>query len=218
MKFLELDSPFHRFMSSVADMMLLGLLWFFLSIFIIPLGAATTALFYVSTKRHTGKSSYIWREFWRSFAQNFIKATIINIIFLGLFLLLFFNMLNMGLFEGNLATTIIVFQLFMVIQLLFIMVYIYPLLARFNLKFSEYFKTAFFLANRHLLTTLMCVASLAGLVFLSWFAFLPFILVLMGFYANVSSALMIKIFRKHRPDFDASEEDEENLEKTSKNS
>ena len=44
----------------------------------------------------------------------------------------------------------------------FIAVYIFPLISRFSLKLSELFKLSFYLALRHLLTTVVSVILLFG--------------------------------------------------------
>ena len=95
----------------------------------------------------------------------------------------------------------LVFQVVLSAELAGISVYIFPLIARFDMKIGQYFKNAFFFANRHISTTVTCLVFLAGAAML--FMRLPILIIIItGAYSYFSSKLLMRVFRKYLPDMD----------------
>lgn len=105
--FFSLESPFYKFMSRLADMLKLNILWLFAGgvaeMFIIQLalafsglgayqlisyiplvmvGPATTAAFHITLKMVDEQEGYIAKAYFQAYRENFKKGTIIGIIFL----------------------------------------------------------------------------------------------------------------------------------------
>ena len=74
--------PEGRFIGKFWDVLIVNLLWFFLSIPIFTIGASTTAMYYVTLKLARDDDGYTIRSFFKSFKENFKQATIIWMIFL----------------------------------------------------------------------------------------------------------------------------------------
>ena len=199
--FFNMDGPFYRVGNMVADIMILSLLWFVFSIPIVTIGASTTALFYVATKRISNKEGYLFRDFWKSFSSNFLQATITWVIIMVVGSLLLFNIININI-VGDLKSFILPFQICFMVELLLVSIYIFPLISRFDMKMKELFKTAFLMANKHLLTSFLCVLVIVGVLLLIYY-FGFFIVVAMGAYAFCSSFFLIKVFKKYRPELDS---------------
>ena len=198
--FFSIDGPFYKFGSVLADMMILGLLWFICSLPVFTMGASTTALFYVMTKRISDKEGYITRDFFSSFKSNFKVATLTWLTVLLAAFILFLNINNIDVM-GNMRDWILPFQYVFVLELSFITIFMYPLLARFEMTYFSLIKTAFFMANRHLLTTILCVVLLlAGAM--AVYMMPPVLLIVAGFYAMLASYLFIRVFRKYHPEID----------------
>jgi uncharacterized membrane protein YesL len=196
-----MDGAFYKIGSIIADIMILGILWLVLSIPIVTSGAATTALFYVTTRRVSNKDGYLFRDFFKSFKANFVQATVSWLIILAVTAVVLINVLNINV-VGDMKTIVLPVQICMLIEIFLITTYIFPIIARFDMKFKETFKTAFFMANRHLLTSLLCIICAAAAVFLSFY-YLPFMLVAMGAYAYAVSYLFMRVFKKYRPEIDS---------------
>jgi len=196
------DGIFGRIGGVLADIMVLGLLWIFASIPLVTIGASTTAVYYVTTKKVSRQDGYISKEFWKSFRQNFKKSTIIWIIMSTLFALLGYNIWTIvvsGLFQGY--QFILTIQVVILIQALFIMLYVFAVMARFEVGVFQSIRTSLFLANRHILTTILNGGLFLVLIFFSLeFSFL--FLFLMGVYCYFSSFGIVKIFKKYRPELD----------------
>ena len=198
--FFSMDGAFYKVGSLIADIMILSFFWILFSIPLFTIGTSTTALYYVMTRRISNREGYLFRDFWTSFKSNFKQTTIIWIIFIVVFYILFINIKNIDL-VGNMKTFIFPVQICFLIELVLCLLYIIPINARFEISLKDSFKTAFFMANRHLLTSVVCVLTGAAIVFASLYTGILF-LVAMGLYVYLTSFLFIRIFRKYRPEID----------------
>ena len=206
-RFFSQDGAFFRIGTTAADVAALGLLWLAASLPLVTMGAATTAVFYVATKRAGGRDAYVWRDFWKSFRQNFALSTTVFLTLAAIFALLAFNIQNMGFMEV-LADIALVVQFFILIEAVFVALYAFPIIARFEMGYVQVLKTALFMANRHFLTTICLAALLAAVFFTSVVATPLLIPVAMGIYSFPAAHLIVRVFKKHRADFDAVKTDE----------
>lgn len=198
--FFSTDGLFYRFGSMLFDVMYLSMLWLMFSLPLITIGPATTALFYVATRRIKNKEGYIFQDFWKSFKSNFKTGMLAGVL---LFFITGFLIFEMFIMEDTSAISSIFFpaQCILLIELFFINIHIYPLLSRFDMKFVQLFKTAFFFSNRHLLTSVTCLALAAG-CFVAVFVYPFLIFFAMGVYAFLASYMLIRIYRKYKPEID----------------
>jgi uncharacterized membrane protein YesL len=198
--FFSLEGPFYKYGSMLADIMILSLVWLVCSIPLVTIGASTSALFYVTTRRIANREGYILRDFWKGFKTNFKRATVIWLLLVLLVLILVFNILNIGV-VGNMAVFMLPLQICFLIEAALISTYLFPLTARFDMGVKQTLKSAFFMANRHLPTSITCVVlGLAS--FLAIYLFPIYIMVAMGVYAWLASYMIIRIFKKYRPEMD----------------
>ena len=201
--FFSIDGPFNKYGGMLADAMILSFLWILFSLPIITIGAANTALFYVTTRRIAEREGYITSDFWHAFKVNFVRATKFWLLILLVIFVTGFNIITMwfGTFGGNMATFLLPMQLLILIQLSFISVYLYPMIARFDMGFKQTLKSSFYMANRHMLTSFSCVVLVGGMIFLSiWYNFAILLLLIPGAYAMVSSHMIMRVFKKYRPE------------------
>lgn len=199
--FFNMDGPFYRIGGFIADIFILSFLWFVFSILIIPMGAATTSLFYVTTRRISNKEGYLFRDFWKSFKTNFVQSTLVWLMILFLGSILVWNIMNISI-VGKMGTIILPFQICFLIELVLVTIYIFPIIARFQMKMKDLIKTAFFMANKHLLTSVLCL--IIGVVIVVATYVMPLLfLVGMSIFAFATSYFFMRIFKKYRPDLDA---------------
>ncbi|MCL2603752.1 MAG: DUF624 domain-containing protein [Defluviitaleaceae bacterium] len=203
--FFSLEGPFNKYGGMIADMVLVSLMWLLFCLPIVTIGASTTAMFYVTTRRIAEREGYITSDFWTAFKANIRKATIMWMIILVALILLLMNVLLLTNDEVELAGGI--FGIVLPAQLVFLFViaimsvYIYPLMARFDMGLVQVVKSAFYMSVRHFLTSVSCVV-MAVAAFLLFFRFPPLILVAPGLYAWLSSYMIMKVFKKYRPEMD----------------
>ena len=202
----NMEGPFFRFGNAIADIMILSFIWILFSIPLFTIGASTTALFYVTTRRISDKEGYLFKDFYSSFKSNFKMATKLWLLFAGLFGLLAANVYmlwNFDFFDPWMATILLPIQILILIELSITSIYLFPITARFEMSFRQTIKSAFFMANRHLLTTLSCVVTALAILLAAEMFFPPLFMVSMGLYAYVTSYMFIVIFRKYRPELDS---------------
>lgn len=208
--FFSIDGPFQKYGTIVADIIIISMLWYVLSIPLFTIGAVTTGMFYVFTKQANERDEYLIRPFFRSIKNNFIQATIITIILFLVYSILFFNIriVGSGLLDLNSIFTAILYvvQISILIEFFIVSLYVFPVLSRFELKVRDVFKTSFYLANRHLLTTITLIGLFIIIFFLIFGVHPMFIMAAPGMYGYFASKFLVIIFKKYRPNMDKYED------------
>ena len=215
-RFFNMDNKFFVFMGKIADLCMLNLLCIICCIPIVTAGASLTALYYVTMKMVRNEEAYIFRSFFRSFNQNFKQATVINIIMLSAAALLYIDT-NIAGKMGQPAGKILG-MIFAAFTLLYVMIllYVYPLLAKFYNSVKNTFKNAILMAIRHLpytiLMLLICACPILILFIPSFQIQMSLIMLVILFGPAViaygNSHFFVRIFDKYIPEESVSEETE----------
>lgn len=215
-RFFNMDNKFFVFMGKIADLCMLNLLCIICCIPIVTAGASLTALYYVTMKMVRNEEAYIFRSFFRSFKQNFKQATVINIIMLAAAALLYIDT-NIAGKMGQSAGKILG-MIFAAFTLLYVMIllYVYPLLAKFYNSVKNTFKNAILMAIRHLpytiLMLLICACPILILFIPSFQIQMSLIMLVILFGPAViaygNSHFFVRIFDKYIPEESVSEETE----------
>lgn len=192
--FFNLDGPFYKWGTEVADIMILSLLWIVCSIPIVTIGASTTALFYVYGKKVRKEDPYIVKMFFKSFKENFKQATILTFI-VGIMAFSAYLYAEI-LLSGTAAGWVKVVGLFFIIQVTFISIYIFPVLSRFDMTIKNILISSFMFANKHFITSIIC-SILFGISVFVVLSLSPFTMFSFGIYALVSSFLLQRVFTKN---------------------
>lgn len=145
-------------MGKVADLIIVNLLCLACCIPIVTAGASITALYYVTMKMVRNEESYIVKSFFKSFKENFKQATIIHLIMLATGLILFLDLTIVRNATGGMYR--VLFCIFVAFALLYAMLllYIYPVLAKFYNTIRNTFTNSFLMAIRHLPFTILMLA------------------------------------------------------------
>jgi len=197
----SLEGPLNKFGGYIADTLILSLMWILFSLPLFTIGASTAALFYVSTRRIAEREGYITSDFWHAFKANFKKATKLWLIVLVAALVLIFNILNVQ-HVGRMGPLVGIAQIIFLIQLWFICIFLFPMTARFDMGIKQIIKSSFFMGNRHILTSITCTALAAALFLAIDLTGGLVIFAAPGIYAMLSSYMIMRVFRKYRPEMD----------------
>lgn len=155
-KLFDLDSPIMRFLSRMTDLVFLSLLWFLCCLPIITIGPSTAAMYYVTLKLARKEEEVsISRCFFKGFKDNFKQGIILNLIFIVVWAVLFFDYLIMSNAEGTAGVTSSFVFLVMGIWWLCIMFYTYPLQAQFYNSIRRTLLNAAILSMRKLVNTVI---------------------------------------------------------------
>ena len=200
-KLLSPDNAFFTFMGRLFDLVVLSVLWLLLSIPIVTIIPATSALYYSVVKVVRRDRGYLAKEFWRSFRQNLRQGSLCSIVVIvAIFVMVIdFNYALVLMGQGDIIGSAF-FGVFLVISILIfaILMYLCPILSRFEMKFTGLFKTAFFLSARHIITT-VCLLILFVVVLLGCYIILPGMFLFPAFGVLISSYLIEPIFKKYVP-------------------
>lgn len=207
------EGPVFTFLSRLADLFWLNLLFIVCCIPVITIGAATTALYYVTLKMAKDEEGYITRSYFKSFKENFMQATVIWIGFLvlGIIMIMDLRIVNGGnvaeVFSSPALGNVIMVAVF-VMGVVFLMTgtYVFPILAQFDNTTRNTVKNAFLISIRHLPYTIGMLIITALPIALIWFFPALFILVLIMFSATAyfNSKIFNKIFVLYMPKEDES--------------
>lgn len=192
--FFSLDGAFYKWGTELADVMILSLLWLTCSLPIFTIGASTTALFYVYGKKVRGEDPYVFRSFFKSFKDNFKQSTILTFILgvLWFSVYLYYNILT----SGTAQTWLWVMGMFFILQVFIMTLYLFPVLSRFDMPIKNLLVSVFVFGNKHLPTSIACIALFLGCVFMT-LSLSPFSIFSFGLYAWISSYLFQRVFNKY---------------------
>ncbi len=210
-RIFNMDNKFFTFMSRVADLIILNLLFLATCIPVVTLGAGLTAMYYVTLKMARNEESYIVRSFLKSFKENFRQATAIWLMDLGLIILMVMDFTIMKNVSGGFYSVVKYGLAVIVLILAMVTLYVFPLLAKFVNTVKHTIKNALLMSLRHLPYTLLmlviCIAPfIVMLLTTQTLAYGILFMFLFGFatIAFFQSKFFVKIFDKYIP----SEEDE----------
>lgn len=209
--FFSMDGYFYKIGTFLFDIIAVSILWgifsgvipilllmsygFFQSVlfFLIGLhvGPATTALYFVTSRMVRKETEYLWKDFWRSYRMNYKQGLLIWGILVIVMYVVWININNIDSL-GQMGQFFLPFQFIILLESIFIGIYAFPLLARVHMRTKDILKNAFFIAHRHLLTTILSIVGIglmAALVFLK----LPFLIIC---FAGVCSLYMAYFIEK----------------------
>ena len=182
MKLFNPDSRIMIFLSRVADLVILNILWLVCCVPVVTIGASTTAMYHVIRHWQKDSVSSIMRDFFQSFKEDFKQATPVYLILLiptaavVMNAMLIFNPEN----SAAVPSYLLVIWFISALILLFISSFVYPVMAFFA---DSIFKT---LRN----AMVLALANLPRTILISVLNLLPVILL----FVNLSFFLQSSIF------------------------
>ena len=195
-KLFDMNNPFMKTLTVAADLLILNLLVIVVSIPLITIGPAMTAMNDIVIRIVRGIEGYTVRPFFKSFAANFKKGALLSLILIAVGAIIYFDYLAAVTYIPQMRAAIIAIG----VIALAIFSYAFALMARYENTLRATLKNAVILAVANFPRTLLMVVASVGL----WVACVNFykigtpILVLFGFslpcYVNI---LMINgVFHK----------------------
>ena len=161
-----------RALGKIGDMICLNVMWLICCIPIITIGASTTALYTVMLRMVKNEEGYIFRGFLKAFKSNFKQSTLIWLILLLLGIVWTVDFRVAGFMPGMAGIILSAIFLALGFILLSVMIYIFPLTARYENGIKATFKNALILTVAKLPYTFLMVAIVVAAVFASlWSAF-----------------------------------------------
>lgn len=196
------DAFFWRWCSHILDLMVLSLLWFFCSLPIVTIGAASTALYDAALHGIRRGEPGVVRRFFATFRAEWKPATLATLLFGGLLALVWLGYALMGLaFAESGADLAQVGLAAYAVLGLFVLGYLswlFALLARYEYSFGALCRTAWQFTLVHLPTTAGLAVSLATGIWLCTQFIIPLFFV-PAVQASLAARLAERAFAKHQP-------------------
>ena len=191
----NLDGPVLQFINKIVYSVYLNIFWFICCIPVVTIGASTTALFYVTLKMSKNEEGNLTKAFFHSFRENLKQATIIWLIllFLGIVLGIDGYILYHLRFENIFWTLCTAVFLVTGAAYAIVLMYIFPLLARFDNTVGAMFKNALFIGLRFLFCTVLMAVIYFAMLLVVIRIFTPAVIFGEGLCALLCSHLLSNI-------------------------
>ncbi|PGY09666.1 YesL family protein [Bacillus sp. AFS031507] len=189
------EGPLYKFCVLVYETFMLNLLWFIGSLPIVTIGVSTSALYYVYGKKVRENSYNIYSDFIKGYKENFKQALPIGAVITIILSFSIYNIFKLNKM-GSAYLWLQGFQLFIIFQILLISVFIFPLIARVNMKLIDILKNSLILTYKHIVISTTSVALLIALILFTIYK-LSFGLFFVSFYALVSTYFIEKVLKRY---------------------
>lgn len=202
-KLFDLDSPIMRFLSRMADMIILNILMMICCIPIITVGAAFTAMHYVLLKMVRDEEGYLIKGFFKSFVRNFKQATLIWLLMLIVIVVYVGDSLIFNYSGIAFPRALVVGVAAIGIIILMVAMYVFPLLARFDNTIRNTIHNAALLAFGNLPKTLLMAVMYAIPLVIGYFSAYSYIFLFMfgiSLPAYGAAWLYSNIFKRFEPE------------------
>lgn len=201
------DSPLLRFMTKLADLMILNILFMVTCLPVVTIGASLTGMYYVTLKMIRNEEGGISRSYLRSFRQNFRQATVIWLCILAFAALVFVDVRIADAVTDDSANGVIRALTGLVAALsLMVVQYIFPGLAKFETGTFSAVKNAWIMALGNLPQSVIMLVFSAGMVYVTFLndytlTIGALVWIMLGFsgMALCKSSFLVKIFDKYIP-------------------
>lgn len=192
------DNKVMSTINTLADSVILGILWLLCSLPIFTIGASSAAFYYAYNNCVRQKTGYAWKTFFSAFRSNFKQATLIWLVVLGLSVVVVLDWYLLHLMERTSILIPIIQAVLLVLMLALSAwaLYLFPYLSRFENSGKTVMKNCALIAIANLPHTLLLLVVFALSVF--GFYCLPLLnLFIPTLYMACANRILEGIFRKY---------------------
>ena len=204
--FFNMDSPIMRFLGRLADVMILNIVFLITCLPVVTIGAAWTSLSYVTLKMSRDEESSIVKSYFKAFRQNFRQATAIWGIALVAMFIFYMDFHIIRSMNPSMAQAMFLLLAAIAMLAALTLLYVFPVLAKFDNTILNTIKNAFFMAIGNLPHTLLMAAVIVGSVVLTFLSqqtiavgLLVWIMVGFALIAFLNAHILVKVFDKYIP-------------------
>lgn len=210
-RLFDADNAFFRFMSRVADALILNFFFLVTSLPIVTIGASYTALYYYCTKAVGNEEGYLWKSYWKSFKTNFVQGFLMEAFFAIVGIILYVDIKyvygKVAMSESFLWRVLFFILIGLVVLAIVTFMYAFPLLSRFDNKTLLIIRNAAFMSIRHMGYTVPLLLIFGVAVLIGWFMFPVSMFFIVGAWVYISSFFLYKVIDRYMPKDEHYEED-----------
>lgn len=202
MKFFSVESPLYKFMQTLWDILKLNFMWMIFCIPIVTIGGSTIAAFSVLLRMSEDQEGNVIKDFWKAFKENWKQG-----IFIGLLPPICFEavFLDFQLYNAveNGGLGILIVGCFSAYIFIFCLIYVFPLLARYDNTVINSIKNSFRIGMKFFGRTFLLLVIIAvEVLIIFWNPTTKFVGALIGpaCIMYTISGVAMHIFRKIEED------------------
>lgn len=198
MALFNINSGFWRFVNRALDVLLLNLLWLLFSLPIITIGASTCAAFYVTMKMVDEEEGYVARMFVKAFKENFKQGTIMW-LFTAPCIYADYLIWQLVIKADDINFIIILGAILYTAVIALVILYSYPLIARYKNSLRNIVKNAFGVSMLYFKKTILILFLVAlelAIIFWNRYTMLAGALIGPEFIIYTISGITKRIFQK----------------------
>ena len=204
-EFFNYDGKLMQFLNKVADMMIISVLWFFLSITVIGFGPACVASYHAMTKAVRYGRGHAFKEFFSALKSGFWKGLVYGLLIMAFAASVLVVDLPPNVdylfYGGTMNVGKFLVLIVKVVLLMTISLYVFPIISRFEMPFMQIFGASCLLSVRHIISTVL-MAGLLALSFVAVFSLPYLVLLIPGVFSYLQGYYMEKIMRAHMSEED----------------
>lgn len=195
------EGPIFSWLDKIGQMIVLSLMWIVGCLPVVTAVSSTTALYYAVIKSvRRGRGDAV-REFWHSFKENLRRGIPIAITALVIGALLGLNLRYCLANSDSTSVTVTVANALALVVLAILLVFICPILSRFQMRVREAWKLSFVMAIRFLPYTILLAVGFAVLVLLQIYILpMPTLLIVPAAWCYLTTYPVEKALRKFMPE------------------
>lgn len=202
MKFFSVESPLYKFMQSLWDILKLNFMWIIFCIPIVTIGGSTIAAFSVLLRMSEDQEGNVIKDFWKAFKENWKQGILIGLLPPICFEAVFLDFqLYKAVENGGLG--ILIVGCFSAYIFIFCLIYVFPLLARYDNTVINSIKNSFRIGMKFFGRTFLLLVIIAvEVLIIFWNPTTMFIGLLIGpaCIMYTISGVVMHIFRKIEED------------------
>lgn len=180
MKFFSLNSPVYVFMQRLWDVFRLNLLWLLCSLPIITLGCSTIAAYSVALRMAEDSEGHIVSDFFKAFKANWKQGIPMSFITIICFMAVSLDFQIYNALEEN-SLPFLIIGVFAAYIFTLSLLYVYPLLARYENTIFKSLKNSYRLSMRYFGRTILLIFIVAlEIVIIIWNTTTMFVGLLIG--------------------------------------
>lgn len=153
LQIFSMDGPLYKFLCTLADIVIINILWLITIIPVVTLGPATEAAYYTLTKVYKGEDSKLIRKYFKEFKDGFKKNLIAGLVVLffaavvAMDLLIFYNLIKSDDYSGSKEIIRIIGIAFVILYIILFSFFM-PLMATFENSVKQNLKNSLLLGVR----------------------------------------------------------------------
>lgn len=210
------DGKIVGFLNKMGEIILLNIVFLICCLPVITVGPALTSFYYATMKSIRRERGYPVREFWNSMKRTLKKGVLLTVIILVWLAALLFGREYYQAGTEQLTPSVLLYD-FLILVSVCVLIYVFPVFSRFEMKLTAVVKLAFVMSIRFLPITLLILLGSAAvgwmLIYIlpvACFLFVP------GLWCLALTFLIEKALQAYMPKAEPGEEnwyDEKQIER-----